>query len=87
MTEFVGCTEADPAHIHWQCPDCGRRVVELVAPGGRLVEFGWNSHGAAARRGREREALHLFQRGPCLPDVFGTVDRNVQRTLGGGPDE
>jgi len=62
-------------------------LAELVAPGGRLIEFGWNSHGAAARRGWEREALHLFQRGPCLPDVFGTVDRNVQRTLGGGRDE
>jgi predicted RNA-binding Zn-ribbon protein involved in translation (DUF1610 family) len=28
---FVGFTEADPAHVCWQCPDCGRRVVELVA--------------------------------------------------------
>jgi len=28
---FVACTESDPAHVHWQCPDCGRRVVELVA--------------------------------------------------------
>jgi RNase P subunit RPR2 len=27
---FVGVTEADPAHVCWECPDCGRRVVELV---------------------------------------------------------
>jgi RNase P subunit RPR2 len=28
---FVGCTSSDPAHVLWECPDCGRRVVELIA--------------------------------------------------------
>lgn len=56
-------------------------LAELVAPGGRLIEFGWNSHGAAAYHGWAREELHIFQRGPCLPDVFGTVDKKYQTTF------
>lgn len=56
-------------------------LAKLVRPGGRLIEFGWNSHGAAAYRGWSREELHLFQRGPCLPDVIGVVDRKYQTTL------
>jgi hypothetical protein len=57
-------------------------LANLVAPGGRLIEFGWSSHGAAAYHGWAREELHIFQRGPCLPDVFGTVDKRYQTTLG-----
>jgi len=56
-------------------------LMRLVRPGGVLIEFGWNSHGAGAHHGWTREELHIFQRGPCLPDVFGVVDRNVQTTL------
>lgn len=56
-------------------------LAELVAPGGQLIEFGWNSHGAAAYDGWAREELHIFQRGPCLPDVFGTIDKKHQTTL------
>lgn len=57
-------------------------LSNLVAPGGVLVEFGWNSHGAAAYRGWVRKEMHIFQRGPCLPDVFGVIDRNTQTKLG-----
>ncbi|MFB6120967.1 MAG: hypothetical protein ABEJ68_07635 [Halobacteriaceae archaeon] len=59
-------------------------LANLTRPGGRLVEFGWNSHGASAFPGWRREELHIFQRGPCLPDVFGVVDRNHQTTLPDG---
>jgi len=57
--------------------------AELVAPGGRLIEFGWSSHGAAAWTGWSRSELHLFQRGPVLPDVIAVVDENLQTRLGG----
>jgi len=55
--------------------------AELVDVGGRLIEFGWNSHGAGAWDGWTREELHLFQRGPVLADVIGTIDKRVQTTL------
>jgi len=56
-------------------------LAGLVKPGGVMIEFGWSSHGAAAYHGWAREELHIFQRGPCLPDVFGFVDRNHQQKL------
>jgi len=28
---FDGIHHADPVRVCWECPDCGRRVVELVA--------------------------------------------------------
>lgn len=56
-------------------------LSKLVSPGGVMIEFGWSSHGAAAFEGWSREELHIFQRGPCLPDVFGFVDRYHQRSL------
>lgn len=62
-------------------------LATLTKPGGRLIEFGWNSHGAAAFTGWTREELHIFQRGPCLPDVFGVVDRNMQTTLPDGDSD
>lgn len=56
-------------------------LATVVRPGGVLIELGWSSHGAATRDGWSREALHIYQRGPVLPDVFLSVDRNVQTRL------
>jgi hypothetical protein len=56
-------------------------LATLTAPGGKLIEFGWSSHGADAYKGWKREELRLFQRGPCLQDVIMTVDKNHQTTL------
>jgi len=61
-------------------------LTNVLRPGGRYVELGWNSYGPAAWDGWEREQLHLFQRGPCLPDVIAVVDRHVQQTLGDADD-
>jgi hypothetical protein len=54
---------------------------ELVAPGGVFIEFGWSSRGVGCRQQWDREALHLFQR-MNLPDVFASIDRKAQTTLG-----
>lgn len=54
---------------------------QLVAPGGVFIEFGWSSRGVGCREEWEREHLHIFQR-MNLPDVFATIDRKAQTTLG-----
>lgn len=76
--------QADELYDGMHASDLGRAreaLATLVRPGGRLVELGWNSHSVAAWDGWDREALHIFERGPCLQPVFCAVDRNVQTTL------
>lgn len=58
-------------------------LAELVAPGGILIELGWNSHSIAkGSDGWEQTDLHLFYRGPCLPDVFLTICQKTQFKFG-----
>lgn len=61
-----------------------KKLIELVRPGGRFVELGWNLQAANEQRGWSREELHIFDRGPTLQPVFLTVDRNYQRRLTDG---
>jgi hypothetical protein len=76
--------------FHAKDVNAGRRALAtLLRPDGVFVEFGWSSVGPAEScSGFAREKLHIFQRGPVLADVFGVVDRLVQRPLptvdGGG---
>lgn len=56
-----------------------RKLAALVAPGGVFIELGWNFHSPAAFDGWEREALHIFHRGPTLHPVFMTIDRRTTR--------
>jgi len=69
----------------WHASDLSaarENLSEIIRPGGVLVECGWNSHGVGiADDGWDREALHIFYRGPCLPDMFLTVDRKMQVSL------
>lgn len=58
-------------------------IANLTAPGGRVLSFGWNSFGLESFVGWEREAVHLFQRGPGMPEAILVVDRNIQTRLGG----
>ncbi len=77
-------SQADEHYDSMHASDLGKArkaLAELVAPGGLLLEFGWNSHGAEKFKGWSRESLHLFQRGPCLQDVILVVDRNHQTRL------
>lgn len=57
------------------------KLLTLVRTGGVFVELGWNMHSANEQPGWEREALHIFDRGPTLQPVFLTIDRNHQRRL------
>lgn len=60
-----------------------KNLAQLVRPGGLLIELGWNSHNIArASDAWEQTALHLFYRGPCLPDMFLTVSQKTQLGLG-----
>lgn len=57
-------------------------LSSLIKPGGVLVELGWNSHGISkASDAWERTELHIFYRGPCLPDIFMTVAQKTQMRL------
>lgn len=57
---------------------------ELVAPGGAVICFGWNSWGMRSFGAFERVETVLFQRGPIHRDVIGTVDRRTSASLGDG---
>lgn len=77
-------SNAEKHYEGWHASDLAaarENLAKLVRPGGRLIELGWNSHGATAFDGWARDALHLFQRGPCLPDMFCTIDQRVQFEL------
>lgn len=91
---FDGCvidppfdqTNAEKHYEGWHAGDIAaarENLSEIIKPGGVMVECGWNSHGIGiADDAWDREALHIFYRGPCLPDMFLTVDRKTQITLG-----
>lgn len=76
--------QADEHYDGMHASDLGKArkaLAKLTKPGGTLLEFGWNSHGAESFRGWGRDEIHLFQRGPCLQDVILVVDRNHQTKL------
>jgi|GEM_PF-1363417 len=57
-------------------------VAELVAPGGTVVELGWNSWSLSDKNDWEPVEHHLFRQSSFKADVHLTVDRKVnQQTL------
>jgi hypothetical protein len=58
---------------------------ELVAVGGHVVTFGWNSWGMRSFPAFERVETRLLQRGPIHRDVIVTVDRRTSGSLANGP--
>jgi hypothetical protein len=58
---------------------------ELVAPGGHVISFGWNSWGMGSFSAFERIETTLLQRGPIHRDVIVTVDcRNTHSLASDG---
>jgi len=56
-------------------------LANLTAPGGLVLCVGWNSVGLDYLDAFERYSVHVFRR-EQKPDVFLTVDRKIQQTLG-----
>lgn len=58
-------------------------VAQLVKPGGKVVELGWNSWSLGGKDGWDRVEHHLYRQASFKADVHLTVDRKVnQTTLG-----
>ncbi|RLM94358.1 hypothetical protein [Haloarcula sp. Atlit-7R] len=76
---------ADKHYEGWHAGDLAaarENLSSLIKPGGVVVELGWNSHDLSkASDSWERTELHLFYRGPCLPDIFLTVSQKTQMSL------
>lgn len=59
-----------------------RKLRELVRVGGTFIELGWNMHSVADQSDAwDREAVHIYRRGPSYQPVFLTIDRRNQHTL------
>jgi hypothetical protein len=57
-------------------------VGQLVAPGGTVVELGWNSWSLSDKDGWEAVEHHLYRQSSFKADVHLTIDRKVnQRCL------
>lgn len=54
---------------------------DLVAPGGKVITFGWNSWGMKTYRAFERSETVLFQRGAVLQDVIAVVDQHAYTSI------
>jgi len=58
-------------------------VGQLVAPGGTVVELGWNSWSLSDKDGWKPVEHHLYRQSSFKADVHLTIDRKVnQRRLG-----
>lgn len=80
-------TQAEKRYAGWHASEwsASRQALEpILRPGATVIQLGWTSYGMAEQFSEwHREELHIYQRGPVHPDVFLTVDRQHQATLGG----
>lgn len=59
----------------------------LLAPGGLVICFGWNSWGMRSFGAFDRSETVLFQRGPIHRDVIATVDQRTSGSLSTGENQ
>jgi len=60
--------------------DTREALGNLVKPGGRVIELGWNSYGLGDADGWEREAWYVYPQASFKGDVHLTVDRKINQT-------
>lgn len=50
----------------------------LIAPGGKVLSFGWNSSGMGTKRGYEREEVLLVAHGAAHNDTICVAERKME---------
>jgi len=79
-------TQSDEHYDGLHARNLGRarqKLVELIRPGGKIVELGWSTWSASdfSQDFDEVESIHLRRAMPGRKPIFVTVDRRTQKPL------
>lgn len=61
--------------------ECRNRIAEIMAPGGTVLSFGWNSSGMGKQRGFEIVEIMIVCHGGAHNDTICMAERQLQTRL------